>query len=205
MAVTTPRGGSRLKRIPLAAAISLASLGLIALSFATVRKPETARPAAAREKAAESSTPWHVALGNVVVLAPDLGFKIAASARNKVEPARVAARIEAQLISLRQLYRQQSENDPTLLGAMTLQLTLGNSGKVEAVKILKAQLKDREFRKAVAAEAARWNFHEIAPAATVIECPLLFVRQGMDITTLVNWEKTLRAPGEEKASSGSPR
>jgi hypothetical protein len=85
------------------------------------------------------------------------------------------------------------------------QLTLGNSGKLEAVKILGAQLKDREFRKAVAAEAARWNFTEIAPAATVIECPLLFVCQGMDITTLVNWEKTLRGPGEERVSRGSPR
>ena len=140
MAVTTPRGGSRLKRIPLAAAISLASLGLTALSLPRCAPLETVRPtgAGAREKAAESSTPWHVALGNVVVLAPDLGFKIAAPARGKVESSRVAARIEAQLMSLRQLYRQQSENDPMLLGAMTLQLTLGNSGKVEAVKILGA-------------------------------------------------------------------
>jgi hypothetical protein len=114
-----------LKRIPLAAAISLASLGLTALSLPRCAPLETVRPtgAGAREKAAESSTPWHVALGNVV-LAPDFGFKIAAAARGKVESSRVAARIEAQLMSLRQLYRQQSENDPMLLGAMTLQLSV---------------------------------------------------------------------------------
>lgn len=196
---------SRLKRVPVAVTISLASLGLIAVAFAMARKPETAQSNYARPERPESksSAPWKLALGNVVFLAPELGFKTTAPDNAKIEPARVAAKIEAQLTGLRQLYRSQSENDPTLLGDLTLQLTVGTSGQVAEVLVLTAQLKDKDFRKAVAAEAAKWNFNEIAPAGTVIDCPLLFVREGMDIATLVNWERNLRNHREEHAPAKS--
>ncbi len=197
MSTTTPgHPARRLKRIPLAVAISLASLGLIAIAFATIGTPESAQPVngEVEKPAGQSSAPWNVALGDAVVFAPVLGFKATAPAPNKIEPARVAAKLESQLTSLRQLYRQRSESDPALLGSLTLQLSVGSSGQghVEQVKVLSAQLKSKEFSKAVAAEAAKWNFAEIAPAGTVIESPFLFVREGMDITTLMNWETTLR-------------
>jgi hypothetical protein len=187
---------SRLKRLPVAITISLASLGLIALVFAMARKPETAQSNNATEEKPESksSTPWNLALGNVVVLAPELGLKTTAPDGVKIESARVAAKIEAQLTSLRQLYRQQSEGDPALLGGLTLQLTLGTAGQVAEVTVLSAQLKDKEFHEAVVAEATKWNFNEIASEGTVIDCPLLFVREGMDIATVVNWEKALIIP-----------
>jgi hypothetical protein len=133
-----------------------------------------------------------VALGNVVVLAPALGLTATFPGQNSIEAARIAAKLETQLTNLRQLYRQESENDPALLGSVTLQLILGNSGHAEQVKVLSAQFKNKEFLKVAAAEAAKWSFAEIAPAGTVIETPLLFVREGMDITTLLNWEKALR-------------
>jgi len=196
---------SRLKRLPVAITISLASLGLIAVAFAIARKPETSQSnnAAAEKPESKSSTPWNLALGNVVVLAPELGLKTTAPDQAIVEPARVAAKIEAQLTSLRQLYRQQSEGDPTLLGGLTLQLTLGTAGQVAEVTVLSAQLKDKEFRKAVVAEAAKWNFSDIAPEGSVIDCPLLLVREGMDIATVMNWEKTLMSLREEHAPAKS--
>jgi hypothetical protein len=200
MLTSSPRFGSGLKRVPIAVVISLASLGLIAVAFATVRKPETAQSdtAAAENRQAKSSTPWNVALGNVVVFAPELGFKTASPDNAEIEPARLAARIESQLTDLRRRYREQSESDPTLLGAITLRLTIGNSGLVEDVAILSAQLQDGDFRKAVADEAAKWHFREIAPEGTVIECPLLFVREGMDIATVQSWEKALRGLREQE-------
>ena len=196
---------SRRKRLPVAIAIALASLGLIAIAFAMARKPETSQPNNATEEKPESksSAPWNLALGNVVVLAPELGLKTTAPDKAEIEPSRIAARIEAQLLSLRQLYREQSEGDPALLGGLTLQLTLGTAGQVAEVMVLSAQLKDKEFRKAVVAEATKWNFNEIASEGTVIDCPLLFVREGMDIATLVNWEKTLRSPREEQPPAKS--
>lgn len=196
---------SRRKRLPVAIAIALASLGLIAIAFAIARKPETSQPNYATEEKPESksSAPWNLALGNVVVLAPELGLKTIAPDKAEIEPARIAAKIEAQLMSLRQLYREQSEGDPALLGGLTLQLTLGTAGQVAEVTVLSAQLKDKEFRKAVAAEAAKWNFSDIAPDGTVIDCPLLFVREGMDIATVMNWEKTLMSLREEHAPAKS--
>jgi len=196
---------SRRKRLPVAIAIALASLGLIAVAFALARNYETSQPNNATEEKPESksSAPWNLALGNVVVLAPELGLKTTAPDKAQIEPARVAAKIEAQLLSLRQLYRQQSESDPTLLGGLTLRLTLGNAGQVAEVTVLSAQLKDKDFRNAVAAEAAKWNFDEIASEGTVIDCPLLFVREGMDIATVVNWEKALMIPREEHAPAQS--
>jgi len=183
----------------------LASLGLIAVAFALARNYETSQPNNATEEKPESksSAPWNLALGNVVVLAPELGLKTTAPDKAEIEPSRIAARIEAQLLSLRQLYREQSEGDPALLGSLTLQLTLGSAGQVAEVTVLSAQLKDKEFRKAVVAEATKWNFNEIASEGTVIDCPLLFVREGMDIATVVNWEKTLRTLREEHAPAKS--
>jgi outer membrane biosynthesis protein TonB len=200
MTMTTPRHkeASRVKRTPLAIAISSASLGLIALTFAIGGRPEPAQPNASAEKqSAEPSTVWNLALGNVVVLAPELGFKTSAPAGMTIDSARVAARIQTQLTGLRQLYRQQSERDPALLGHLTVQLTVGSAGRVEDVTVLSGEMKDSEFRKAVAVEAGKWSIGEVAPPGTVIHCPLLFVREGMDITTVVNWEKILSGPGVE--------
>jgi hypothetical protein len=203
MTMTTPgrKQALRVKRTPLAIAISAASLALIALSFATADKPAPAQPkAGAEEQSAGPSTVWNLALGNVVVLAPELGFKASAPSGMAIDSDRVAARIQNQLTGLRQLYRQQSENDPALLGHLTVHLTIGNAGRVEDVTVLSGEMKDSAFRKAVAVEAGKWTIGEAAPPGTVIDCPLLFVREGMDITTVVNWEKILSGPGVEQAS-----
>jgi hypothetical protein len=182
------------KRVPLAIALSVASLGLIAAAFATGEKSQPSAPAESRAKdaAPASSTTWNVALGNVVVFAPDLGFKAMVPGETKIDPPRVAGKVESQLASLRQLYREESERDPALLGSLTLRLTLGDGGEVKQVKRLSGPMRNHAFSKAVAEQAAHWNFAELAPAGTVIETPLLFVRQGMDITTALNWEKALR-------------
>jgi hypothetical protein len=203
--LTSHKFVSRRKRVPVAIAIALASLGLIAAVFAVARKPEIAQPnsASGEKQDSKPNTPWNLALGNVVVLAPELGLNASAPDKEKIEPARIAARIEGQLINLRQLYREQSQSDPALLGALTLQLTLGDTGQVTEVAVLSALLKDENFRNAVVAEVTKWNFGEIAPEGTVIDCPLLFVREGMDIATVLNWERSLRNPGEEYAPANS--
>jgi hypothetical protein len=51
----------------------------------------------------------------------------------------------------------------------------------------------------VLAEVSKWTFPEILSEDTIINCPILFVREGMDITTLVQWEKTLGQFNENSA------
>jgi hypothetical protein len=134
---------------------------------------------------------WNVALGNVVVIASELGFDVRGPKNAKIELSRVNSRIEAQLLAVRELYRLESDKNANLMGGLFLQLTLGSGGEVASVKELGWRITDGDFRKAVVAEVAKWDFQDTAPEGTTINCPLLFVREGMEITTLVRWEKTL--------------
>ena len=85
------------------------------------------------------------------------------------------------------------------MGGMLLQLTVSPSGDVTNVKELVSRIADGEFKKAVLAEASKWTFPEIITDSTTITCPILFVREGMDITTIVQWEKTLGQFSEKSA------
>jgi hypothetical protein len=142
---------------------------------------------------------WNIALGNVVVVAPDLGLNARASKGGRVEETKITARLESQLQGLREFYRQESEKDPVLMGGMLLQLTVSPSGDVTYVKEIVSRIADSEFKKAVLADASKWTFPDIMADTTTIICPLLFVREGMDITTIVQWEKTLGQFNEKSA------
>jgi uncharacterized protein YgiM (DUF1202 family) len=117
----------------------------------------------------------------------------------EIENSKIAVRLESQLQPLREFYRQESESDPTLMGGMLFQLTVNQAGEVTGVKDLASRIMDSEFKKTVLAEVSKWTFPEILSDDTIINCPILFVREGMDITTLVQWEKSLGQFNENSA------
>lgn len=182
-------------RLPIAIAGCALGLGFILLGFGAVTKsqevqksPET-NDAPAKPK--KNLRAWNMALGDVVVLAQELGFEIKGDKDQANEPIKISARIESQLQRLREFYRQESENDSSLMGGMMLQLTVGPSGEISEVKELASRIADIDFKKAVIAQVSKWSFHDVVSDNVTINCPLLFVREGMDITTLVQWEKSL--------------
>jgi cellobiose-specific phosphotransferase system component IIB len=185
------RSGSR--RVIIALASCAFGAGLILLVPQMGSNPEDKASEKESSIEAKKKTPrsWNIALGNVVVVAPELGFNAKALKGGRVEESKIAARLESQLQGLREFYREQSETDPSLMGGMLLQLSVNSSGEVTHVKELASRITDSEFKKAVLAEVSKWTFPEIIPETTTINCPLLFVREGMDITTVVQWEKTL--------------
>jgi len=185
------RSGSR--RVLIALASCAFGAGLILLVSQMVSNPEDkpSEKESSVEAKKKTSRSWNIALGNVVVVAPDLGFSTKVLKGGRVEESRIAARLESQLQGLREFYREQSESDPSLMGGMLLQLSVNSSGEVTHVRELVSRITDSEFKKAVLAEVSKWTFPEIIPETTTINCPLLFVREGMDITTVVQWEKTL--------------
>ena len=130
----------------------------------------------AKEAAKKSQPAWNVALGNVVVIAPELGFDVKGPKNAKIELSRVNGRIESQLLAVRELYRLESDKNANLMGGLFLQLAVGSRGEVAQVKELGWRITNGDFRKAVVAEVAKWNFHDTAPENTTINCPLLFVR-----------------------------
>jgi hypothetical protein len=160
-------------------------------------EPEKNSSAAAPKK--KHHRAWNIALGNVVVVAPDLGLSAKALKGAQVEESKIAARLESQLQGLREFYREESERDPTLMGGMLLQLAVSPSGDVTHVKELVSRIADSEFKKVVLAEVSKWTFPEIITDSTIITCPILFVREGMDITTIVQWEKPLGQFSEKLA------
>jgi hypothetical protein len=187
--------------IALASCVFGAALILLASQMGSKSADDTASVekdsyAAAQKKKTQRA--WNIALGNVVVVAPDLGLNAKAQGA-QVEESKIAARLESQLQGLREFYRQESERDPTLMGGMLLQLAVSPSGDVTYVRELVSRIADSEFKKAVLAEVSKWTFPEIITDSTTITCPILFVREGMDITTIVQWEKTLGQFSEKLA------
>jgi TonB family protein len=133
----------------------------------------------------------NVALGDMVFLAQDLGFSVVNAKDDAIEPNKIAARIESQLQGIREIYRQESAKNSSLVGAVILQFNITPSGEVTQVKELSSRLNDAEFKRAILAETSKWSFAEIVSENLMVTCPLLFVDEGMDITTLIRWEKSL--------------
>ena len=133
----------------------------------------------------------NMALGNMVFFAHDLGFAVKTAKDGPHDPSKIAMRIENQLQDLREIYRQEVVNNTSLVGGIMLQINIGPSGEVSEVKEITSLIADPEFRKSVVAEAYKWSFADIVSEPVIVSCPLLFVREGMDITTLVQWEKAL--------------
>jgi TonB family protein len=167
---------------------------------------------ASPKKSADASAPSHpqvasrkpvqamnLALGNMVFLAQDLGFSIKTAKEAPFEANKIALRIEGHLQRLRELYREESGKNSTLVGSVLLQFTISPTGEVSQVRVLSSRINDGEFKTAILAEVAKWSFADIAPESLTVTCPLLFVREGMDITTLVLWEKSLANLGEKAA------
>jgi len=151
--------------------------------------------------------PMHLALGNMVVLAQDLGFIIKTANDMPFAGNKIALRIESHLQRLREIYRQESGKNSRLVGSVLLQFEISPSGEVRNVRELSSRLNDGEFKSAILAEVAKWSFAGIVPDNLTVTCPLLFVREGMDIATLVAWEKSLENRGETTVpdrSAGKP-
>ena len=202
IAINKRRSGKR--RVVIAFASCVLGAGLILLASQMGSNSDD-KPGAAEEnshaKAQKKKTQrtWNIALGNVVVVAPELGLSAKTLKGGQAEELKIATRLESQLQGLRDFYREESDKDPTLMGGMLLQLTVNPSGEVTHVKELASRITDSEFKKVVLAEASKWTFPEIITDSTTITCPILFVREGMDITTIMQWEKHLGQFSEKSA------
>ena len=139
----------------------------------------------------------NLALGNMVFLAQDLGFTIKTANDTSLEGNKIALRIESHLQRLRELYRHESGKNSNLVGSVLLQFEISPSGDVSQVRELSSRINDAGFKTAILDEVRKWAFADIVPEHLTVTCPLLFVREGMDITTLVSWEKSLANPGEK--------
>ena len=204
------RRRSRSRRTVIALASFLFGLGLIVLALQLERNSDDTEDAAEnpvkQESKRKAQPAWNIALGNVVVVAPDLGFAVKALKGEQVEESRILARLESQLQALRELYRQEGDNEAPLMGGLLLQITVAPTGEVTHVKELLSRIPDGEFKRALLSDVLNWTFPDMLADTTTINCPLLFVREGMDITTVLQWEKTVGQLGDKPvAARGNPQ
>lgn len=141
-----------------------------------------------------------------VLGAEELGFKVwgaGASDANR-QGVLISERIESQLTNLRELYQQEVQQKPDLMGSVTLQLTISPSGMVTKVQDFASRIKDKEFKKLVIDEAYKWRFPEASSGLTKVNYPFLFVPPGMDVASLVKWEQVVGPKGSEPAEPKEP-
>lgn len=189
------------------AVVVVGALGLGALFYGSGIGTETSKKSSL--PATESQTPklvraMNLALGPMVFLARELDFAVKNAKGDKIEDSRIAARVETQLQGLRDLYRREIAKNPKLVGSMILQFNVNPAGQVGQVKEITARLNDPEFEQTVAAETGRWSFAELATEPLTVQLPLLFVEEGMDITTLVRWEKALAGAPVKVTAAAKP-
>jgi len=183
-------------------AVCLIALAVVYFSFgiggeSPKKSANASAPSQPKGPATKPLQAMNLALGNMVFLAQELGFSIKTAKDAPFESNKIALRIESHLQRLREFYRQESGKNSTLVGSVLLQFSISPSGEVSQLKELSSRINDGEFKTAILAEVAKWSFADIAPESLTVTCPLLFVREGMDITTLVHWEKSLANLGEK--------
>ncbi|HET9297556.1 MAG TPA: AgmX/PglI C-terminal domain-containing protein [Candidatus Binatia bacterium] len=171
-------------------------LGLMVIGIGVGSSSRDRVTSAVKEESAKKLPAWNIALGDLVILAREMGFNVQGGKEAPIDEAKVAGRIEGQLQGLRDLYRQETSKNSALMGGLVLQLAVSSSGKVTKVREITSRISDNDFRTAVIADASTWSFDQVLSEESTIICPLLFVREGMDITTLIQWEKSLSQPGD---------
>jgi hypothetical protein len=182
----------------------LVILGAAYFGFGTGNQSPKKEAIASVKVAAPAQKPaqaMNMALGDMVFLAQDLGFSIWSDKDFPPESSKIMLRLESHLQRVRELYRQETAKNPNLIGSVMLQFNISPSGEVSQIKELSSRVNDVDFKKAVIAEVSKWSFADVVSENLTVTCPLLFVREGMDITTLVLWEKSLASLGDNTAQS----
>ena len=182
--------------------VVVGTLGLGAMYYGSGVGTETSKQSPLPPAASQTDKPvraMNLALGPMVFLARDLDFAVKNAKGDTLNDSRIAARVETQLQGLREIYRREVAKNHKLVGNMILQLSVNPAGQVNQVKEVTSRLNNSEFRQTVAAESGKWSFADLTTEPLTVQIPLLFVLEGMDITTLVRWESSLAGAPEKVA------
>ncbi len=181
------------------AAVVVGALGMGAIFYSSSVGTETSKKSPLPPADSQTIKPvraMNIALGPMVFLARELNFTVTNTKGDKLDDSRIAARVESQLQGIRNLYRGEIAKNPKLVGSLNLQFNVTPAGQVSQVKEINSRLNDAEFKQTVAAEVGKWSFAELGSGPLTVQIPLLFVQEGMDITTLMHWESSLAGAPE---------
>ena len=93
-------------------------LGLIIVGLGVGYSSKERVTSAVKEESSRKLPTWNIALGDLVILARDMGFDVQAGKDALIDEAKIAGRIESQLQTLRDLYRQEISKNSALMASL---------------------------------------------------------------------------------------
>jgi hypothetical protein len=109
------------------------------------------------------------------------------------------------LARLHHTYSRWADRNRDVMGSLLLKLTVDETGTVVGVQPVASHVANASFAKTVMADVRNWKFPQGGVEATEITVPLLFVPKGLDVDTVVQWERKVRSAEEAKTSALGPR
>ncbi|HJY81921.1 MAG TPA: AgmX/PglI C-terminal domain-containing protein [Candidatus Binatia bacterium] len=110
------------------------------------------------------------------------------------EPARSLEVLEQQVLSflpqLQEVYEQEREQDPSLMGSLDVSLTIAPGGEVSNLHFPLRRVTNERLTTAVFDRMRAWSFPP-ADEQVQLRFRLLFVPPGVDQASIMTWEKQL--------------
>jgi len=155
--------------------------------------PSSATPTAVPlpEESGESATPTLSAHASVLA-SKELGMAITGKVAG--ESARSVDVLEQQILSflpqLQEVYDQEREQDPSLMGSLDVNLTLAPGGEVSDLRFPLRRISNEKLITSVFDRMRAWSFPP-ADEEVQLRFRLLFIPPGVDQASILTWEKQL--------------
>lgn len=127
-----------------------------------------------------------------VLVSKELGMTV--TGKGASEPNRSVEVLEQQLLAflpqIQEVYDQERAQDPSLMGAMDVSLTIEPTGHVSDLRFPLRRVSNERLVSAVFDRMRAWGFPP-AEEQVQLRYRLLFVPPGVDVASILTWEKQL--------------
>lgn len=136
-----------------------------------------------------------------VLASKELGMMV--TGKGAGEPGRSLEMLEQQVLSflpqLQDIYDQEREQDPGLMGSLDVSLTIEPEGGVSDLRFPQRRVSNERLTTAVFERMRAWSFPPAEETAQ-LRFRLLFVPPGVDQASILTWEKQLGGRAVEEWS-----
>ncbi len=136
-----------------------------------------------------------------VLASKELGMVV--TGKGAGEPGRSLDVLEQQILSflpqLQDIYDQEREQDPGLMGSLDVSLTIAPEGEVSDLRFPQQRVSNERLTTAVFDRMRTWSFPP-AVETSQLRFRLLFVPPGVDQASILTWEKQLGSHAVEEGS-----
>jgi hypothetical protein len=143
--------------------------------------------------------------GSAVLAVDSFGLSIQAKKDSPATREVLERAAVEHLARLHRTYSRWADTNGDLMGSLLLKLTVDATGKVVNVDPVASHVTNTSFTKTVLDDVRKWKFPKAGVEAAEITVPLLFVPQGMDPDTVVQWERKLRSAQEDETPAADLR